>query len=279
MSLPAGRAPATKNERRIRVSDGAVLAVTTQSPDTPATTTAVLAHGWGATRALWRTVAPRLLAAGLRVVSYDQRGHGESGLGREGITIARVGRDLAEVLAETETRDAILVGHSGGAFGVLSHVTAGSVDRVRGMVLLAAAAHDQDTPHKEVKLMGNPVFHWALNRRFIGRKMLRHTLGDKPSGAVAELNRKMFAETPRAVRSDCFASSRGMDLREPLSRVAVPAVVLAGEKDKVVKPELGAVVADVLPRARHELIPGAGHMLPLETPELVIRAVTELAGR
>ena len=42
----------------------------------------VLVHGLGLARHTWRRVAPVLSARGLRVVAYDQRGHGASGTSR-----------------------------------------------------------------------------------------------------------------------------------------------------------------------------------------------------
>ncbi|MFI1733645.1 alpha/beta fold hydrolase [Streptomyces acidicola] len=55
----------------------------------------VLAHGWAADRRVWGVVADGLLRAGHRVVSYDLRGHGASCTGRDGITLPRLGADLA----------------------------------------------------------------------------------------------------------------------------------------------------------------------------------------
>lgn len=60
-------------------------------------------------------VAHRLLDAGHRVVLYDQRGHGESSLGRAPVTVERLGEDLAAVLKHLDVRDAVLAGHSMGA--------------------------------------------------------------------------------------------------------------------------------------------------------------------
>lgn len=272
--------PALRTERTVRTDDGAELAVSVLEGAIPGAVTLVLAHGWGSGRPMWGDVVPALRDAGHTVVLYDQRGHGGSTMGAEGITIPRLGEDFAAVLAALDVRDAVAVGHSGGGFGVLSYVaeqTKAAVSRLRGLVLLATAAHDQDTPDGEVRMMGNPVFHWALNRGPLGRRMLRHTLGERPTPRAEEINRRMFAETPRKVRSDCFASSRGMDLRAGLAAVPLPAVVLAGEADKVIDPRLGADVAAALPDARYERVPGAGHMLPLETPDLVIRTVLAAA--
>src|SRR5690606_30303962 len=100
----------------------------------------------------------------------------------------------------------------------------------------------------------------------------------KADPAVLETNRQMFAATPARVRADCFRSSRGMDLRLGLASVPVPALVLAGEADKIISPELGEVIARTMPQARFRRVAGAGHMLPLEAPGQVAQAIHELAS-
>ncbi|GAA0799445.1 alpha/beta fold hydrolase [Spirilliplanes yamanashiensis] len=278
MTISAGTAWAI--DRVVTTDDGARLAVTVTTPGRTTEPTVVLAHGWGAGRAVWRGVTDRLVAAGHAVVAYDQRGHGDSTAGTGPVSISRLGDDLDAVLAAVDARGAILAGHSGGGFAALAYATGhpmGATIRLRGLVLLATAAHDQDTPAGEVRMMGNPVFSWALRRPALGRRMLRQTLGENPSAAVQELNRELFAATPGAVRAACFACSRGMDLRPQLAQVHVPAVVLAGARDTVVAPRLGEAVAAALPAARYELLPGAGHMLPLEAPAAVAAAVRDLS--
>lgn len=56
-------------------------------------------------------------------------------------------------------------------------------------------------------------------------------------------------------------------------------VVLHGEGDKVIDIALAEVLAEVIPGARFERVPDAGHMLPLERPLLAVAAAMELASR
>jgi non-heme chloroperoxidase len=266
-------APTASHTLTVTTDDSASLAVTVHGTGG---TTVVLSHGWAAGRAVWSPIVALLVAAGHTVVTYDQRGHGESTLGNSPIGIDRLAVDLELVLSAVDAHDAVVVGHSGGGFAAMS-LTVRDSSRVRGLVLLSTAANDQDTPDSEVKLMGNPVFSWAIRRGPLGRKMIGGTVGPGISKTALEAHRSLFAGTSRHVRADCFRSSQGMDLRSGLASVTVPAIVLHGTVDKVIDASLGKVVAGTLPNARYEEVQDAGHMLPLEAPDRVATAVLELA--
>ncbi|GGZ97954.1 alpha/beta hydrolase [Streptomyces subrutilus] len=275
-------APEVTCELTVRTDDGADLAVTVLAPlaGTVPAGDVVLVHGWAHARRVWGTVADRLIRAGHRVVLYDQRGHGASTLGRTAVSVERLGADLAAVLGETGAREAVVVGHSGGGFAALSYAsTSPSAGRLRGLVLLGTAAHGQDTPDSEVKMMGSAVFSWALRRGWLGGRLLGSTMGKGVDPVVLDVNRQLFAGTVPRVRADFFRCTRGWDVREALASVTIPAVVVHGEGDKVIAVELARTLAGVLPRARFESVAGAGHMLPLERPLLVVAAVGELASR
>jgi pimeloyl-ACP methyl ester carboxylesterase len=262
-------------------SDGARLAVRLAGgQESPGQPTAVLSHGWAASSAAWQPVTAILLSHGYRVVTYDQRGHGDSTLGTEPVGIRRLGEDLASVIAAVDARNAVLVGHSGGGFAAMAYVTANLAEarqRFHGLVLLASAAHDQETSSGEVRMMGNALFSWALRRRGLGRKMLQGTMGKSPEPAALELNRQLFASTPRRIRADYFRCSRGMDLRAALAGMTLETLVLAGDADTVVKPALGGSIANSVPVGSFTLLPGAGHMLPLERPKQVADAIIRLS--
>lgn len=280
MTRPADPS-ATTRDFTVETTDGARLAVSILQPRAGrGAPMVVLSHGWAAGRRVWADVADHLRDAGHPVLVYDQRGHGASTLGREPISIKRLAADLAAVLSHVDASSAIVVGHSGGGFAAMayaaSHPEANA--RVRGLVLLATAAHDQETPDGEVRMMGSRLFSWALARPWIGRRMLAQTMGKSPDRNALELHRQMFAATPAQVRADCFRSSRGMDLREGLRSVTIPAIVLAGTVDKVVAPALGQAIADAMPRAKFEWLPGLGHMLPLEAPDRVAHAVRAVSA-
>jgi pimeloyl-ACP methyl ester carboxylesterase len=64
-------------------------------------------------------------------------------------------------------------------------------------------------------------------------------------------------------------------LRDRLTSVNLPVLVLWGESDRIVDPEYGRAYAEAIPGARFELLPGTGHVPQVETPELL---VSKIAG-
>jgi len=72
--------------------------------------TLVLLHGWSQSRAMFDRALPAL-SRDLRVVTYDQRGHGESAKPDHGARIARLAADLRELLDHLGITSAHLGGH------------------------------------------------------------------------------------------------------------------------------------------------------------------------
>lgn len=64
--------------------------------------------------------------------------------------------------------------------------------------------------------------------------------------------------------------------RPVLERLRLPVQVLCGEHDRVTPPQRAQELADWIPGARLQLVPGAGHMLPLEQPQAVVNALLAL---
>jgi pimeloyl-ACP methyl ester carboxylesterase len=59
----------------------------------------------------------------------------------------------------------------------------------------------------------------------------------------------------------------------------IPVTVIVGEKDRLIAARLGLELAAQIPGAQLVWVPGAGHALILERPELVNRAIIGLLAR
>ncbi|SEB20018.1 alpha/beta fold hydrolase [Variovorax sp. YR216] len=77
-----------------------------------------------------------------------------------------------------------------------------------------------------------------------------------------------------AMRQLRAIAARG-DHRAPLSRLDLPVTVLCGREDRTTPAALSEEIAALVPGARCEIVDGASHMLPVEQPQAVARALRE----
>jgi len=124
---------APSSELTVIADDGVTLYVAIDEATGPTKTaaghpkpTVVLSHGYCLTSECWVLQRRALRRAGYRVVTWDQRGHGRSGMGpKVGYHIDQLGRDLYAVLqAAAPTGDLALIGHSMGGMTIMAlHLT------------------------------------------------------------------------------------------------------------------------------------------------------------
>jgi pimeloyl-ACP methyl ester carboxylesterase len=113
-------APLEGTERFIERPDGTSLrTISMGSGDR----TAFLAHGYGFTADEWNVVAPRLVDQGFTVIAFDQRGHGRSTIGTDGIGSQQMASDYGAVLEAYDVQQGVLVGHSMGGFLSIAFLT------------------------------------------------------------------------------------------------------------------------------------------------------------
>ena len=122
---------------RVPLSDGAEAVFTDHDNGKTSGLPVVLVHGLTQQQHYWGPVLARL--AGRRVITVDQRGHGEASgsqvTPQSDFSIPRLARDVIEILARAGVPEAVVVGHSWGAAGALNTASA-FPDRVRAAVLI-----------------------------------------------------------------------------------------------------------------------------------------------
>jgi pimeloyl-ACP methyl ester carboxylesterase len=266
---------------KVERPDGAVLDGVVVGPGSGATI--VLSHCWTGTRATWEPVAARLVAAGCRVVLYDQRGHGASTMGPDAPTVEALGDDLAAVLDSLDVHDAVLAGHSMGGMTLQALAVDRPdvvVERVRGMVLAGTAGFGV-----AAGLLARPVRFVSGDRSVerlmagrLGPALSRASVGRRPRQAHLVATRDAWLSMPTDVRRQFLLALQAMDFRAGLARVAVPTTVVVGSRDLLTPPRLGRAIAAAIPGARLVEVSGAGHMLPYEEPDLLAELILAATG-
>jgi len=258
---------------KIERPDGAVLDCVAVGPEGGAASgEVVLSHCWTGSRAGWEAVAARLVAAGRRVVLYDQRGHGASTLGPDAPTVDVLGEDLAAVLEAVDARDAVVAGHSMGGMAIQALAIARPdivAERVRALVLAGTAGFGVAAgplPGVLRFAAGDPRVDRLMAGR-LGPALCRGTVGRRPRQAHVVATRDAYLSLPTDVRRQFLIALQDMDFRAGLASVNVPTTVVVGSRDLLTPPRLSRALAAAIPGARLVELPGAGHMLPYEEPD------------
>ena len=238
----------------------------------------VLVHGTLVSSAVMGALARLLVAEGFAVAAPDLRGHGRSTAGREGFSITRYGRDLADVVEALGPQTYALVGHSSGGMGALAFAEDPGTALAPSALGLMSTSASSIGGLKE-RLAAPVLFNGGLGiivrRPSLGRAFSKALFANDPGRETSEGIRKIIASTPEATMRAAPRAVLDFDLSQELGRVAMPALVLQGGRDTSVRATSAERLVAGLPNARMIVYPDAGHMLVLEETQAVGR---EIAG-
>lgn len=269
---------------RIPIGPGAVHVERYGFGDRPV----VLLHGFGTSGFLWRSVAPALPLGRVTVFAVDLFGWGESdraldadyGIAAQAdyldrvLTVLRVAR--ADVVAidigcavalslaarrEARVRSLVLINPGdpdalrGDDFGELKRLAARHLlEAARGM--LGAAALLGPILEKSVATPAAmpPALVGRYAAPFVGRDGVRHLM-----------------QVERALNDQALADVSW-------EKVAAPVLVLRGERDTWVAPDVAATIASRLPRAEFRRMAGAARLVPEDAPAALAELLREWIG-
>ncbi len=226
----------------------------------------VLIHGLGNTLASWEGVA-RSLKTTYRVVRFDLRGSGASGVPPGPYDPETWVADLRGLLDELDIEQAHLLGHSLGSL-IATRFAADHPDRVRSLGLIGTGpgTPDAEKPTQRdiaAAIERNGMAERAANE--IEESFSAHTRETRPELLG------LYRELLRSNDPDGYAASmRGrlaFDLRSVLDDVRAPALLVVGERDTVTPPLASFIVADGLTESSVVVLPDVGHMVPLAAPK------------
>jgi pimeloyl-ACP methyl ester carboxylesterase len=219
----------------------------------------VLLHSAGGTHLYWPPEMRRL--AGYRVYAPDLPGHGKSG-GRGQQTIAAYANFVIEWLEAIGLHSAVFVGHSMGSAIALT-LALQHADHVLGLGLIGAGARMRIAPALVESTASPTTYHNAI------QELVACSFGSQASPQLLELAARRMEETRPSVLHGDFLACQAFDESERVSEVHQPALIVCGNEDRFTPPRDAQFLGDNLPKARLELIPGAGHMVMLEQPRRV----------
>ncbi|MFE3162774.1 alpha/beta fold hydrolase [Streptomyces sp. NPDC059224] len=241
----------------------------------------VLAHGMGDSRAAYRAVIPRLVAAGHRVAAVDLRGCGESGADWPAWNRTAIAGDLLAVIRHLGG-PAVLVGHSisGGAATIAA---AQEPALVSAVVELAPFTRKQSVRLGDlrVKRFRKGMLRLAGTGVFGSARLWRSYLdvaypGTRPADWTERLGRvdALLHEPGRMKALQGMGRTTPADAGAQLGNVRCPVLVVMGtlDPDWADPHAEGSAVVAALPSGLGslEMIEGAGHYPHDQFPDQVV---------
>jgi len=241
-------------------ADGCLLNVSVEGRESGPTL--MLSNSLGTTMHMWEPQMPALTKM-FRVIRYDRRGHGKSGVTPAPYSIEQLGKDALAILDDMNIERVHWCGLSiGGMVGQWLAATApGRIDR---LILANTSSFfpDQTNWDKRIDMIrksglepiANSVIAAWFTRDFRDREQ------DK-----VQIIRQMLVETPVEGYIGASQAIAGMDNRELLPSIKSRTLVIAGRHDPTTPLQMNEFIRSQIPYAAMTLL-DSSHLSNIEQP-------------
>jgi pimeloyl-ACP methyl ester carboxylesterase len=228
----------------------------------------LLVHGFAGSTFSYRYLAPHLAEQGHRVIAIDLPAYGYSD--RKPFP-ATAGEALWPYLNQQSTQRWCLIGHSMGT-RIIGEMAMLQSSRVQSMVYIDGSPIPSKNEMERRKKYSSPTIRRVManfaERFYLKesriREMLSKAYGRKPNDQEVA-----GYYTPLKMPGTALAIMNGYSAKWPPNPTpevlnTLPSLIVWGEKDAWIKPDVGNKLATTLPTARKEMIANSGHC-PMET--------------
>jgi pimeloyl-ACP methyl ester carboxylesterase len=235
-------------------------------------------HGLAYDRVGWGPL-PGLLAPDFQVITFDNRGVGESDVPEGPYSVAQMAADAIAVLDAAGIDRAHVFGASLGGF-IAQELAISYPERVRKLVLASTApGGPRMHPMPAAGLEAFSRFP-TMEREEGLRLMVENSLGAHGVSKRPELVEEIFAyrleRAPTLAGWQAQAAAGALfDAYDRAPQIAAPTLVLQGGADTVIDPRNAELLVELIPNATLEAIPDRGHLMVWEEGERLAPIVKE----
>lgn len=230
----------------------------------------IFVHGFPLDNSMWRNQV-KFLQKDFYCITYDIRGLGSSYVGDGQYTMEAYVWDLFSIIDELKISNPILCGLSMGGYISLRAIEVGQ-EKFSGLILCDTKSEADDNAGKLVR---------AHKINQINTKGMENFAAEFLSTVFFEdtikNNQKLFNEfleiaksqNPIGVKGALIAMLGRTDTTESLGKIQIPTLVISGAFDKLTPPVQMRKLAEKIKDSEFASIPFAGHMTPLENPQMI----------
>ncbi len=253
----------------LMTDDGVALAWSQAGPaDAPAL---LLCNSIGSTQRMWRPQVEALKGR-FRVIGFDARGHGQSGVPAGEYSLERLALDAVAVLDAAEVETAHVCGLSLGGL-VAQRMALDHGDRIGRLILANTGSRigTAESWNARIALVREQGME-ELAELAIGRFFDAAFIAAHPE-IVAPIREDLLACSPVGYAGAC-AALRDADLTPAIAAISNPTLVIGGALDVSTPPSSTQAIAAAIPGARHVVL-DAAHLSNLEQPAAFTAALED----
>lgn len=230
----------------------------------------VLIHGFPLNGTSWEKQTDALLKAGLRVITYDRRGFGQSSKPASGYDYDTFAADLHEVITQLGLTDVSLAGFSMGGGEVVRYIGKYGSKGLHKIAVLSGVPPYLLKAPDNAEGVDLSVFtgieeairkdRYAFFKDFFGNFYnADETLGKRISQAVIDASWGVAVQSSPVATFECVHTWY-TDFRADLEKIDVPTLVMHGDADRILPiTATGARTSKLIKGAEYIVVPSAPH--------------------
>lgn len=237
--------------------------------------TLIFLHYFGGSALEWQSVM-NLLSDRYRCVAVDLRGFGDSEAPDTGYSVGDMAEDITCLVQKLGIQNFALVGHSmSGKVALLVAARQATRAELAGLQALVLLSPSPPVPEpipddeRQKLLRGH-------GQRTSAEQTLKNITAKPISDAARE---QIIADDLRSARPawEAWLQAGSLEtISDRMSSIEVPVSILVGSDDQALPPEVQTrMVLPYVPRATIDIVPGAGHLLPWEVPDVVAAFISK----
>lgn len=243
-------------------------------------TTVLLAHGYGFSHLEWNIIVEQLNQLNYRTIVFDQRGHGKSSIGREGVSSSSMASDYKNLINHFNLENCILVGHSMGGFLSMKFLLDNPSmqhKNIKSCILMATFAGDINKNNfqnrLQIPLIKSGILQKLIQWKPIGHLFGKSLIGENPDPELVRVILEVFLQQDHSKLVPILKAFGDESYYTDLKNITIPCAVVIGDQDATTPSFHTDSIVKEIPNTTRIDLKGKGHCLNAEAPEEIINAI------
>jgi pimeloyl-ACP methyl ester carboxylesterase len=239
----------------------------------------ILIHGWTGGIGNWMHQVPEL-SKNFKVITYDSRGHGESGKPEKNLNLNWLARDLKTIMQKLNLKKPVAVGHSMGAAVLFEYVKVYGDQDFSGLSFIDMTPKLMCTDDWKLGMGGALTCEgclFLLSQLFTNAQENAEStliMGYRRGKKLEDLDKKevetlrqMTLNTSLLAAAAFFVSMCINDYRDILPKIKVPVLLAYAGDSQIQTPGVGEYMKENIKNSKLVIFEKSGHLLLYEEPE------------